>query len=82
MSRTSPITVAAMAEPTPEISVTVVPDAPDCGGQLFLRRAQLGVDAAQAGGELGGQLMTGLLDGAGRLDLFQDAGRCGGGSAC
>ena len=36
------------------------------------------ISAAQVGEEPGGQLMTGLLHSAGRLDLLQDTGRGGG----
>ena len=60
MSRTSPITAAATAGPTPKTSVTVVPEARTADGQLLLGVAPLGVDAAQVGQELPGQLAAGL----------------------
>jgi len=50
------------------------PGRPDHEGQLLLRLAQLGIQAAQVGGELGGELAAGPGDRAGRRDLFQDAG--------
>jgi len=63
-----------MTGPTPKMPVRVVPDAPDHEGQLLLRLAQLGIQAAQVGGELGGELAAGPGDRAGRRDLLQDAG--------
>lgn len=62
-SATSPITVPAMTGPTPEISVTVVPDARDRDRELLLGVADLGVEVAQVSEELGGQLAAGGLHG-------------------
>jgi hypothetical protein len=50
------------------------PARPDRRGQLLLRLAQLGIEAAQVTEELPGKLAAGLRDHAGRRDRIQDAG--------
>ena len=51
---------------------------PDRHRQLLPGLAQLGVDAAQVGGELRGQLQAGLPHRAARLGLVQDRSGLGG----
>ena len=63
-----------MTGPTPKMPGEGRPGRPDHEGQLLLRLAQLGIQAAQVGGELGGELAAGPGDRAGRRDLLQDAG--------
>src|SRR5512140_288499 len=54
--RTSPITVPAMTGPTPKMPVRLVPEALTAAASFLLAIARLGIEAADAGEELGGQL--------------------------
>jgi hypothetical protein len=66
-----------MTGPTPDTSVSVAPGAFHRGGQLLLRLAQLGVNAAQVLQEVAGQLPAGQHDRARRDGLLQQACRAG-----
>jgi hypothetical protein len=71
---TSPITVAATTGPTPKISVTVVPDELTAAASFF-DLAPLGVQVADVGQQLGGELPARLGGRARWPDLAEDR-RC------
>ncbi len=66
-----------MTGPTPKMPVRLVPEARTAAASFLLGLAQLGVEAAQVGEELGGELAAGQRNSAGRGDLLEDAGGLG-----